>query len=60
VLDTRRDLAAYFIWKQVWLEFSSLPSTLVKAWHGWCTWHHCGGRLDVKQKMVGPMTSGAA
>jgi hypothetical protein len=29
--DTCRDLATYFAWKQVWLGFPSLISTLVEA-----------------------------
>jgi hypothetical protein len=32
VWDTRRDLAAYFAWKQVWLEFFSLALRLGEAW----------------------------
>jgi hypothetical protein len=31
VWDTRRDLAACFTWKQVWLEFPSLASRLAEA-----------------------------
>jgi hypothetical protein len=27
---------------------------------GWCMWHHRGGHVEVKQKMVGSLASGAA
>jgi hypothetical protein len=27
---------------------------------GWCAWHHRGGRVEVKQKMVDLLASGAA
>jgi hypothetical protein len=59
-LDTRRDLAACFAWKQVGVGFPSLASRLVEEQCGWCTWHHRGGRVEVKQKTVGLMVSGAA
>jgi hypothetical protein len=50
VWDTRRDLAACFVWKQVGLGFPSLASRLVEAWHEWCTWHHHRGRMELKLK----------
>jgi hypothetical protein len=49
--DTHRDLAACFTWKQVRLAFSSLALRLTEARHGWCMWHHCGGRVEMKLKM---------
>jgi hypothetical protein len=55
VLDTRRDLAACFVWKQVVLGFPSLVSRLVEVRRGWCTWHHCGGRVEMKLKIDGLM-----
>jgi hypothetical protein len=58
-LDRRRDLAACFTWKQVELGFPSLTSRLAEAQRRWCMWHHRGGRVDMKQKMAGPMASGA-
>jgi hypothetical protein len=51
VLDTHRDLAACFAWKQVGLGFPSLASRLAKARCGWCMWHHRGGRVEMKLKM---------
>jgi hypothetical protein len=57
--DTRRDLAAYLIAKQVGLGVPSLASKLADARCGWCTWLHRGGRVEVKQKMTGSMASGA-
>jgi hypothetical protein len=45
--DTRRDLAACFMWKQVGLEFPSLTSRLVETRHGWCMWHHRGGYIAI-------------
>jgi hypothetical protein len=50
VWDARRDLAAWFIWKQIRLRFSSLTSRLVEAWRRWCMWHHHGGRVEFKLK----------
>jgi hypothetical protein len=29
----------------------NLASRLLEAWHGWCTWHHHGGRVQMKLKM---------
>jgi hypothetical protein len=49
-LDTCWDLTVCFAWKQVSLGFFSLDSRLVEARCGWCTWHHRGGRVEVKQK----------
>jgi hypothetical protein len=60
VLAMRQDVAACFTCKQVGLGFPSLASRLVEARHGWCMWHHRGGRVEVKRKTVGPMASGAA
>jgi hypothetical protein len=57
--DTRRDPAACFIVKQVGLGFPSFASKLERSDGGWCMWHHHGGRVEVKQKMVGSMASGA-
>jgi hypothetical protein len=57
---TCRDLAACFTSKQVEIEFSSLSSRLVEAWLGRCTWHHHGGRVEVKRKTVDSMASGVA
>jgi hypothetical protein len=59
-LDTRRDLAACFTRKEVGLGFPSLASRMMEARHGWCMWHHCRGRVEVKQKIVGLMVSGVA
>jgi hypothetical protein len=59
-LDMRQDLVACFTWKQVNLGFPSLASRLVEAQHGSCTWHHCGGRVEMKQKTVSLMASGEA
>jgi hypothetical protein len=53
VWGTRRDLGACFAWKQVGLGFSSLASRLLDAQHGWCTWHHYGGYVEVKLKTYG-------
>jgi hypothetical protein len=49
--DTRQDLAACFGWKQVVLGFPNLALKLAKLRHGWCMWHHRGGRVEVKLKM---------
>jgi hypothetical protein len=46
---------ACFGWKQIGLEFSSLPSRPVEARYGWCTWHHCKGHVEMKQKIDGLM-----
>jgi hypothetical protein len=48
--DTRRDLVACFTWKRVWLGFPSLASRLAESRHGWCTWHHCRGCVEMKPK----------
>jgi hypothetical protein len=32
------------------LGFPSLASRLVETRHGWCTWYHHGGYVDVKLK----------
>jgi hypothetical protein len=53
--DTRWDLAAYFVWKQDGLEFSSLASRLSEAWRGWCMWHYRGGCVKLKLKIDGSM-----
>jgi hypothetical protein len=53
--DTRRDLAACFAWKQVELGFPNPASRLVEAPRKWCTWHHHGGRVEMKLKMDGSM-----
>jgi hypothetical protein len=53
--DTRRDLATSFAWKRVGLGFPSLASRLAEARHGWCTWHHHGGRVEMKSKTDGSM-----
>jgi hypothetical protein len=55
VWDVHRDLAASFAWKQVRLGFPILASRLTKVWHGWCMWHHCGGRMEIKLKTDGSM-----
>jgi hypothetical protein len=49
-----------FTWKQIRLGFLSLASRLVEARRGWCTWHHRGGHVKVKQKTIGSMASVAA
>jgi hypothetical protein len=53
--DTRRDLTAYFGWKQVALGFFSLASRMAGHNGGWCTWHHRGGCVGIKLKMNGSM-----
>jgi hypothetical protein len=45
---THRDLVVCFTWKQVRLWCPSLASRLVEARHRWCTWHHHGGRVEIK------------
>jgi hypothetical protein len=50
-----RDLAAYFMWKQVGLGFSSLALRLVEARHRWCMWHHHEGCIESKLKIDGSM-----
>jgi hypothetical protein len=47
-----RDLAACFAWKQVRLGFPSIASRLAEARHGWCTWHHHRGRVEMMSKTV--------
>jgi hypothetical protein len=44
----RRDLVACFTWKQVRLGFPSLALRLAEVQHGWCMWHHHGGRVQMK------------
>jgi hypothetical protein len=53
--DTCQDLAACFACKQVKLGFLSLTSRLAEVWHGWSTWHHRGGRVELELKMDGSM-----
>jgi hypothetical protein len=48
--DTRRDLAACFVWKQVWLGFFSLASRLVEARRQVMYVVHCGGCVEHKLK----------
>jgi hypothetical protein len=48
--DTHRDLVTCFGCKQVGLGFPSLASRLVEARHGWCTWHHRRGYVEMKLK----------
>jgi hypothetical protein len=55
VRDTRRDLAASFVWKWVRLGFPSLASRLAEAQREWCMWHHRGGRVEIKSKTDGSM-----
>jgi hypothetical protein len=55
VLDTHRDLAVCFAWKQVGLGFPSLASRLVVARRRWCMWHHHGGCIELKVKTDGSM-----
>jgi hypothetical protein len=50
VWDTRRDVAACFVWKQVWLGFPAWPEDWRRRGDGWCTWHNCGGCVTVKLK----------
>jgi hypothetical protein len=47
--DTRRDLMACFMCKQVW------PEDWRRRDSGWCTWHHCGGCVGGKLKTDGSM-----
>jgi hypothetical protein len=47
---TRRDLAVCFAWKQVGLEFFSLPQNWRRRDGGRCMWHHPGGRVRIKLK----------
>jgi hypothetical protein len=35
--------------------FPSLASRLAEAGHGWCTWHHCRARVEMKLKTDGSM-----
>jgi hypothetical protein len=53
--DARWDLVACFAWKWVWLGFPSLASRLTAVRHGWCTWHHRGGCVEMKPKTDGSM-----
>jgi hypothetical protein len=57
--DTHRDLAPCFAWNQDRLGFFSLASRLVEARCGWCIWHHRGGHVEAKQKIVYLIASGA-
>jgi hypothetical protein len=59
-LDMHRDLAACCTWKQVGLGFSSMATRLAEAWRGCCTWHHRGGRVEMKLKMDGSMRRAAS
>jgi hypothetical protein len=56
---THQDLSACFAWKQIGLGFSSLARRLVEVGRRWCTCHHHGGCVEVKQKTVDSMASGA-
>jgi hypothetical protein len=56
--DMCRDLAACFTWKQVGLGFPRFALKLSDG--GWYMWHHGGGRVEMKRKMVSSMASGAA
>jgi hypothetical protein len=47
VWDTRRDLAACLVSKQVWSE------DWRRRDYGWCTWHHRGGCVGGKLKLDG-------
>jgi hypothetical protein len=53
VQDTRRDLAFYFVWKQVRLGFLSLSSRLVDArlrvMHVALSWRSCGVEAEDRQ-----------
>jgi hypothetical protein len=60
VRGTHRDLAVCFTWKRVRLEFFSLASRLVEARHGWWTWFHRGGYVELKLKMDGSMRQAAS
>jgi hypothetical protein len=53
--DTCRDLAVWFVWKQVRLWFSSLPQNWWRSDDGWCTWHHREGYVKMKLKTDGSM-----
>jgi hypothetical protein len=53
--DTRRDLAACFVWKHVGLGFPSLPQNWQRRNGRWCTWHHRGGRMRIRLKTNGLM-----
>jgi hypothetical protein len=48
VWDTRRNLAASFMWKQVGLWFFSLSQNWRSRDGVWCTWHHLEGRVEIK------------
>jgi hypothetical protein len=52
-LDTHRDLAACFAWKQVGLGFLSLALRLVEVRRVWCMWYPHGGYVEVKLKTDG-------
>jgi hypothetical protein len=55
VQGTRRDLTAWFGWKQVRLGFFSLPQNLRRRNGGWYTWHYHGGRVRIKLNTDGSM-----
>jgi hypothetical protein len=59
-LDTRRDLAACFAWKQVGLGFPSLPQNWRRSNDGWFMWHHHGGDVKMKSKTDGSMRQAAS
>jgi hypothetical protein len=46
--DTGQHLVACFIMNQVRLGFPSFAQHWHRSDDGWCTWHHCGGRVEVK------------
>jgi hypothetical protein len=50
-----QDVVACFVWKRVRLVFSSLAIRLAEARRGWCTWHHYGGRAEMKPKTDGSL-----
>jgi hypothetical protein len=52
--DTHRDLAACFVWKQVWLE------DWQRRDDGWCMWHHHGGCIGGMLKMDGSIRRAAS
>jgi hypothetical protein len=54
VRDTRRDLAACLVWKQVW------PEDCRRCDDGWCTWHHRGGCIRGKLKIDGSIRRAAS
>jgi hypothetical protein len=58
--DTRRYLVPCFTWKRVRLGFPNLASRLAEALRGWCTWHHHGGRMEMKPKVDRSMRQAAS